>query len=251
MTMKKIVVPELSESVSEAALLDWLKNPGDSVREGDVLVEIETDKITMEVYASCDGVLQTVHVEAGATVKGGDLLAEIKEGKVADASPVAPAPTSVDTPATPAAAPAKALAPAAAPSAKKIANEQGVDLSAVSGSGKGGRITKGDVLATVGVATPGASGRTEQRAPMSRARRRIAERLMESQHETATLTTFNEVNMQAVMDLRAAYREEFEQKHGIKLGFMSFFIKAAVAGLKEYPIINASVSGSDIIYHEY
>ncbi|MCH9705912.1 MAG: 2-oxoglutarate dehydrogenase complex dihydrolipoyllysine-residue succinyltransferase [Proteobacteria bacterium] len=248
--MKKILVPELSESVAEATLLEWHKSAGDSVREGDVLVEIETDKITMEVYASCDGVLKNIHLKAGSSVKGGDLLAEVEPGSVA--APV-PAPAAAEAPAeakpaAPSAAPAT-TAVAAAPSAKKIAKEQGVDLSSVAGSGKGGRITKGDVLQASAAAPLGA--RNQQRAAMSRARIRIAERLMESQHQTATLTTFNEVNMQAVMDLRAAYRDNFEKKHGAKLGFMSFFVKAAVAGLKEYPIVNASVDGNDILYHEY
>lgn len=243
--MKKILVPELSESVSEANLLDWHAKAGDAVREGDVLVEIETDKITMEVYAACDGVLKKVHLEAGASVKGGDLLAEIEEGKVA----AKPKPAAAEKAGAEKAPPQKAsAAKPAAPSARKIAGEQGVDLSAVSGSGKGGRITKGDVLAA---ASAPLGARSEQRAAMSRARQRIAERLMESQRGTATLTTFNEVNMQAVLDLRAAHRDEFEKKHGVKLGFMSFFIKAAVAGLREYPIINASVDGSDIVYHEY
>lgn len=255
--MKKIVVPELSESVSEAALLEWHKSAGDTVREGDVLVEVETDKITMEVYAPCSGTLKKVHLDAGASVKGGDLLAEIEEGEVAEEKPAPAEKTAAPAAAAPAAAPAVAAAPAAAapaaPSAKKIASEQGINLAAVSGSGKGGRITKGDVLAASAgsAAAPVAGGRVVQRAAMSRARRRISERLMESQHGTATLTTFNEVNMQAVMDLRAAYRDDFEKKHGVKLGFMSFFVKAAVAGLQEFPIINASVEGDDILYHEY
>lgn len=252
--MIKITVPPLSESVSEAALLEWQKAPGDTVREGDVLVEVETDKIAMEVYAPCNGTLKKVHLQAGASVKGGELLAEIEEGEVAAAEekPAAAEEKSAAEKAAPAAAaPPPAAAAPAAPSAKKIASEQGVDLSAVSGSGRGGRITKGDVLSALSAAAPVSGARTVQRAAMSRARKRISERLMESQHGTATLTTFNEVNMQAVMDLRAAYRDAFEKKHGVKLGFMSFFVKAAVAGLQEYPIINASVEGDDILYHEY
>lgn len=248
--MKEVLVPQLSESVSEATLLDWQKAVGDSVREGDVLVEVETDKITMEIYAPCDGVLKAVHKQPGDNLASNDLLAEIEPGEVAAASP----PATAAPPAAPAAAAAAPVAaPVAAPSAKKIASEQGVDLTAVSGSGKGQRITKGDVLQAVAAsaAAPVAGGRADQRAAMSRARKRIAERLMESQHQTATLTTFNEVNMQAVMELRAAYREQFAETHGVKLGFMSFFVKAAVAGLKQYPVINASVDGDDIVYHEY
>ena len=248
--MKQVVVPELSESVAEAALLAWQKNTGDTVREGDVLVEVETDKITMEVYAGVNGVLKKIHRQEGTSVKGGDLLAEIEEGEVAAEQPPASPPPAPAQPASPPPAPAQPKA-AAAPSAKKIAAEQGINLTTVSGSGKDGRITKGDVLAVASAAAPVAAGRIDQRAPMSRARRRIAERLMQSQQETATLTTFNEVNMQAVMDLRAACRDEFEKEHGVRLGFMSFFVKAAVAGLKKYPIINASTDGDDIIYHEY
>ncbi len=241
--MKEVKVPELSESISEATLLEWQKKIGDTVRDGDVLVSVETDKIVMEVYTSCDGVLKQIHKDAGVQVKSGELLASIDDKAViADA----PAPAAETKPAEtkPAAKSVAASAAVAMPSAKKVAAEQGVDLSSVSGSGKGGRITKGDVLAMAG-------GGREHRVPMSKLRTRIAERLMESQNSTATLATFNEVNMQAILDLRAAYRDEFEKAHGIKLGFMSFFVKAAVAALQKYPIINASVDGSDIVYHEY
>ena len=241
--MKEVKVPELSESVSEATLLEWQKKIGDTVRDGDVLVSVETDKIVMEVYTSCDGILKQIHKDAGVQVKSGELLASIDDKAViADA----PAPAAEAKPAEtkPAAKTAASSAAVAMPSAKKVAAEQGVDLSSVSGSGKGGRITKGDVLAMAG-------GGREHRVPMSKLRTRIAERLMESQNSTATLATFNEVNMQAILDLRAAYRDEFEKAHGIKLGFMSFFVKAAVAALQKYPIINASVDGSDIVYHEY
>ena len=199
--MVEVKVPELSESVSEATLLDWDKAVGDTVREGDVLVEVETDKITMEVYAPCDGVLESIALQSGASVQGGDLLARIEPGAVAKA--VADAP-----PAAESSEKSAAKKPIAMPSAKKIAEEQGIALSEVEGSGKGGRITKGDVL---GAARGGAAGhvsvhRAEHRLPMSRARARIAERLLQSQQETATLTTFNEANMQAILDLRAAYK---------------------------------------------
>ena len=239
--MKKVNVPELSESVSEAVLLEWQKAPGDTVQEGDVIVSVETDKIVMEIYAPCAGALKSIHKKAGEQVAAGDLLAEIDDSVTV----AAPAAKSAPAPATdsPIAA-TTAATTTAMPSAKKIAAEQGVDLQQVAGSGKGGRITKGDVLAAAG-------GGREHRVPMSKLRARIAERLMQSQNDTATLTTFNEVNMQAIMDLRAAYRDDFEKAHGVKLGFMSFFVKAAVFALQRFPIINASVDGGDIIYHEY
>ncbi len=252
--MIEIKVPELSESVSEAALLDWKKNVGDSVAEGDVLVEVETDKITMEIYAACDGVLEAIYIKAGASVKSGELLAHVKKGAKAEpakAEPATPMPAAVATDAV------KAM-----PSAKKIAAEKGVALASISGSGKGGRVTKGDVLnantstsnkdtSSAPIQSAAVGNRAVHRVPMSKLRTRIAERLLESQQQTATLTTFNEVNMKAVMDLRASYRDTFEKKHDIKLGFMSFFTKATVAALKEFPVINASVEGNDIVYHEY
>ena len=234
--MKKVLVPELSESVSEATLLEWQKNPGDAVTEGEVIVAIETDKIVLEVYAPCAGALEQTHQEAGAQVKTGELLATIDETAKVVAPPPQESPAKDSSP--PAAAPAM-------PSAKKIAAEQGVDLQSVAGTGKGGRVTKGDVLMAA------AGGGREHRVPMTKLRTRIAERLMQSQNDTATLSTFNEVNMQAVIDLRADYRDAFEKTHGVKLGFMSFFVKAAVAALQRYPVINASVDGSDIVYHEF
>ena len=249
--MKKVNVPELSESVSEAVLLEWQKNPGDAVREGEVIVSVETDKIVLEVYAPCGGALKAVHKKAGDSVVAGELLAEIDEtaksaaAPKAEAKPSAPPPKSAPQESKTPLLAASKPAPPAMPSAKKIASEQGVDLQDVAGSGKGGRITKGDVLSAA------AGGGREHRVPMTKLRARIAERLMQSQNGTATLTTFNEVNMQAVMDLRAEYRDAFEKTHGVKLGFMSFFIKAVVAALQRYPVINASVDGGDIIYHEY
>lgn len=249
--MKKVHVPELSESVSEAVLLEWQKNPGDAVREGEVIISVETDKIVLEVYAPCNGVLKAVHKKAGDSVAAGELLADIDETAQPAAAPKAEAQSAAPPPAAPkespktTPAPAPKSAPPAMPSAKKIAAEQGVDLQSVAGSGKGGRITKGDVLSAA------SGGKREHRVPMTKLRARIAERLMESQNNTATLTTFNEVNMQAVIDLRAQYREIFEKTHGVKLGFMSFFIKAAAAALQRYPVINASVDGNDILYHEY
>lgn len=255
--MIEIKVPELSESISEATLLDWKKNIGDSVAEGDVLVEVETDKITMEIYAPSSGVLDSIHLLAGASVKSGELLAHVKEGAAPPAT--SPQTTQKTTPPTSTATDTvKAM-----PSAKKIATEQGVELNSISGTGKGGRVTKADVLhastaqnkestpKTMSVPTVPTTARAVHRVPMSKLRARIAERLLESQQQTATLSTFNEVNMQAIINLRASYREQFEKKHGIKLGFMSFFTKAAVAALKEFPVINASVEDNNIVYHEY
>ena len=245
--MKEVHVPELSESVSEAALLDWQKNPGDVVREGDIIVSVETDKIVLEVYAPCNGALIAVHKNVGDQVKTGELLATIDETAEIPApestSPVATtaatsAPSATTKPAT------VTASPPAMPAARKIAAEQEIDLQKVTGTGKGGRITKGDVLTVAG-------SRREQRVPMTRLRARIATRLLQSQSQTATLTTFNEVDMQAIINLRAQYKDTFEKTHGIKLGFMSFFVKAATAALKRYPIVNAAVDGDDIVYHEY
>lgn len=246
--MKEVHVPELSESVSEAVLLEWQKNPGDAVREGDVLTSVETDKIVLEVYAPCDGVFKSARVKEGASVAAGDVLGEIDDAaqipaaEESAAAAAKPAADSIKSPPPPKAEPAESAA--AMPSAKKIAAEQGVNLASVSGTGKGGRITKGDVLAA-------ASGGREHRVPMTKLRARIAERLMKSQNDTATLTTFNEVNMRAVIELRAEYRDIFEKTHGVKLGFMSFFVKAAVAALQKFPVVNAATDGGDIVYHEY
>lgn len=248
--MIEVRVPEFSESVSEGVLLDWQKQPGDAVADGETVVSVETDKIVLDVPAPCAGALAKIHKKAGDTVYSKDLLAEIDEtAKVEEeTAPVvkeeAVAKESKPTPSpklSPTSAPAAA---AAAPSARKIAAEKGVDLTKVAGSGKAGRVTKMDVLAA-------SAGRSEQRVPMSKLRARIAERLLQSQRETAALTTFNEVNMKAVMDLRAAHKDAFMERHGVKLGFMSFFVKAAVAALKRYPVINAAVDGDDIVYHEY
>ena len=261
--MKDVLVPELSESVSEAALLEWQKQPGDPVREGEVLVSVETDKIVMEVYAPCNGKLHKIHKKAGAQVGGGEPLAVIDDSAAAQTASAAaaikdsaPAP---DAKAKTGGKKAESSSGATVmPSAKKHAAEKGVDAQSLSGSGKGGRVTKGDVLAAAsggggvnaGMQTGGGS-RREHRAPLSKLRARIAERLLESQRETATLTTFNEVNMQAVMDLRARYRDQFMEAHGVKLGLMSFFVKAAAAALQQYPIVNASMDGNEVVYHEY
>ena len=268
MAITDVVVPQLSESVSEATLLTWKKQPGAAVEADEILIEVETDKVVLEVPAPASGVLAEIVKGDGSTVTSGEVLARIDTaGKAAAAAtaPAAEAPAAAQ--AAPAAAPAaasasKAAAGVASPAAAKILAEKGVDAATVSGSGRDGRVTKGDALAAnaapakaaaAPVAPPTLSldGRPEQRVPMSRLRARIAERLLQSQQENAILTTFNEVNMQAVIDLRAKYKDKFEKEHGIKLGFMSFFVKAAVAALKKYPLINASIDGKDIIYHGY
>jgi 2-oxoglutarate dehydrogenase E2 component (dihydrolipoamide succinyltransferase) len=256
----EVKVPQLSESVSEATLLAWHKKQGEAVKRDENLIDIETDKVVLELPSPADGVLVSILRGDKSTVTAGELIAKIDtEGKVSSVAPSA-APAEG---AKPASAPAKSAAPAAAPAAKKIAAEKGIDLATVQGTGRDGRVTKADVLgqpaAKAPLPQPPApvnveqllSGRPEQRVPMSRLRARIAERLVQSQATAAILTTFNEVNMQPVMELRKKYAERFEKEHGVRLGFMSFFVKAAVHALKKYPVVNASVDGNDIVYHGY
>ena len=265
MAITDVLVPQLSESISEATLLEWKKQPGEMVQADEILIEVETDKVVLEVPAPASGVLSEIVKANGSTVTSGDVLARIdSEGKASAAAPAAAeqaAPAAAPAAAAPAAT-SSAAASVASPAAAKILAEKGVEASSVEGSGRGGRITKGDALeANAAAAKPAAApvapptlsldGRPEQRVPMSRLRARIAERLLQSQSENAMLTTFNEVNMQAVMDLRKKYKDQFEKEHGVKLGFMSFFVKAAVAALKKYPVLNASVDGKDVIYHGY
>lgn len=265
MAITDVLVPQLSESISEATLLEWKKQPGEMVQADEILIEVETDKVVLEVPAPASGVLSEIVKANGSTVTSGDVLARIdSEGKASAAVPAAAAQEAAPAAAPAAAAPAasSAASSVASPAAAKILAEKGVEASSVEGSGRGGRITKGDALeANAAAAKPAAApvapptlsldGRPEQRVPMSRLRARIAERLLQSQSENAMLTTFNEVNMQAVLDLRKKYKDQFEKEHGVKLGFMSFFVKAAVAALKKYPVLNASVDGKDIIYHGY
>jgi len=257
-----VKVPQLSESVSEATLLAWHKKQGEAVKRDENLIDIETDKVVLELPSPADGVLVSILKGEKGTVKAGEVIAKIDtEGRPsAIAAAVAPAAA-----AKPASAPAQSSTPAVMPAAKKLAAEKGVDPATLQGTGRDGRVTKGDVLAQPAPAAkaplpqpaPPASveqalsGRPEQRVPMSRLRARIAERLVQSQATAAILTTFNEVNMQPVMDLRKKYAERFEKEHGVRLGFMSFFVKAAVHALKKYPIVNASVDGNDIVYHGY
>jgi len=267
MAIKEVVVPQLSESVSEATLLNWKKQPGASVEADEILIEVETDKVVLEVPAPASGVLTEIVKGDGSTVTAGEVLARIDTAAKASAPAEAPKAEPAPAAAAPAAA-AAAEAPktgakssAASPAAGKILSEKGIDPASVQGSGRDGRVTKGDALqatsAPAAPATPsapvpvGLDGRPEQRVPMSRLRARVAERLIQSQTENAILTTFNEVNMQAIMDLRKKYKDAFQKEHGVKLGFTSFFVKAAVAALKRYPIVNASIDGKDIIYHGY
>ncbi|MDX3905286.1 MAG: 2-oxoglutarate dehydrogenase complex dihydrolipoyllysine-residue succinyltransferase [Pigmentiphaga sp.] len=272
MAIVDVKVPQFSESVSEGTLLSWKKKPGEAVSRDEIVIEIETDKVVLEVPAPADGVLAEIVKGDGSTVASEEVIAKIDtEGKAAAApaaaapAPEAAAPAAAAAPA-PAAAAAAPAAPATSipsPAAAKLLAEQGIAPESVAGSGRGGRITKGDALAAsenrpaakpapvLNDAATLVNGRPEQRVPMSRLRARVAERLLQSQSENAILTTFNEVNMQAVMDLRAKYKDKFEKEHGVKLGFMSFFVKAAVAALKRYPVLNASVDGKDIVYHGY
>ena len=253
-----VKVPMLSESVSEGTLLEWKKKVGEAVARDEILIDIETDKVVLEVPSPQAGVLVEIVAQDGETVVADQVLARIDTAATAAAEAPAAAPAEA-APAAPAAAPAAAQNNAAMPAAAKLAAETGVDVNALQGSGRDGRVLKEDVqnaaakpaaAAAPAVALP-AGARPEERVPMSRLRARVAERLLASQQENAILTTFNEVNMKPIMDLRAKYKEKFEKEHGVKLGFMSFFVKAAVAALKKYPVVNASVDGKDIVYHGY
>jgi 2-oxoglutarate dehydrogenase E2 component (dihydrolipoamide succinyltransferase) len=269
----EVKVPQLSESVSEATLVAWRKKAGEPVKRDENLIDVETDKVVLELPAPADGVLVKIVKKDGESVTSGETIAVIDtDGKASAAAPAAaPAKAAAAAPATPAAAAtvtaakAGAQSPAASPSAAKIAAEKGIDTSSVQGTGRDGRVTKSDVVqasapvpaqakapapAPAPIQLP-AGSRAEQRVPMSRLRQRVAERLVQSQSTAAILTTFNEVNMQPVIELRNRYKEKFEKEHGVKLGFMSFFIKAAVYALKKYPVVNASIDGTDIVYHGY
>jgi len=280
--MVEVKVPQLSESVAEATLLQWKKKPGDAVAMDEILIEVETDKVVLEVPAPAAGVMAEIVRGDGSTVVAGELIARLDtEGRGAVASP-APAPQPTAAPAAAAAAPVAApaggaMSGVAMPAAAKMMADKGIAAGHVTGTGRDGRITKGDVIAAAEsgpprVAAPAAApaparpalpevrapidlpelaNRPEQRVPMSRLRQRVAERLVQSQSTAAILTTFNEVNMAPLMDLRNKYKDKFEKEHGVKLGFMSFFVKAAVAALKRYPVVNASIDGNDIVYHGY
>ena len=252
----EVNVPVFAESITEGTLLTWHKKIGEAVARDEILVDIETDKVVLEVPAPQAGVLVEIIVNEGDTVTSQQVLAKIDT----EAAAVSAAPAQA-APAAEAAAPAAASntqAGVAMPAAAKLAAEKGVDVGSIQGSGRDGRVLKEDVQnasAAPKAAAPAApipvGARPEERVPMSRLRARVAERLLASQQENAILTTFNEVNMKPIMDLRAKYKEKFEKEHGVKLGFMSFFVKAAVAALKKYPVVNASVDGKDIVYHGY
>ncbi|CAN7538871.1 2-oxoglutarate dehydrogenase complex dihydrolipoyllysine-residue succinyltransferase [Acidovorax sp. LjRoot66] len=291
MAIVEVKVPQLSESVAEATMLTWKKKAGEAVAVDEILIEIETDKVVLEVPAPSAGVLVEIVQGDGATVVAEQLIAKIDtEGKAGAAAPAAAAAAAAAPAAATASAPAAAPAATggskgdvAMPAAAKLLAENNLSASDVAGSGKDGRVTKGDVLGAVAggaggaakaaVAAPSAiptgvptkalpqvsapagkedlSGRPEQRVPMSRLRARVAERLLQSQSTNAILTTFNEVNMAPVMDMRKKFQDAFTKEHGVKIGFMSFFVKAAVHALKKYPVLNASVDGNDIVYHGY
>ncbi len=277
MAIVEVKVPQLSESVAEATLLQWKKQPGQSVAQDEILIEIETDKVVLEVPAPAAGVLTAHVVAGGGTVKSDQVIAQIDTAaKAAGAGTPAAAPV-----AAPVAAPAALAAPAdrsaaVMPAAAKLMADHNLRAGSVPGTGRDGRVTKGDVLGAIAAPAPAKppapapapaatpalpavappvavnlGDRPEQRVPMSRLRARVAERLLQSQATNAILTTFNEVNMAPVMEMRKRFQEKFEKEHGTKLGFMSFFVKAAVHALKKYPILNASVDGTDIVYHGY
>ena len=284
MAIVEVKVPQLSESVAEATLLQWKRRPGEAVALDEILIEIETDKVVLEVPAPAAGVLAELLVDDGGTVIAEQPIARIDTEATAGAAAPAPAAPVAAAAATPAGAPVAApaggrsMAGVAMPAAAKLMADRRIAPGAVEGTGKDGRITKGDVLAAAGapkpapqkaepqvsapVATPALprvaaplgmklGERPAQRVPMSRLRARVAERLLQSQSSNAILTTFNEVDMAPVMAMRKKFQDKFEREHGVKLGFMSFFVKAAVAALKKYPVINASVDGNDIVYHGY
>jgi len=261
----EVRVPQLPESVADATLVAWHKQPGDAVSRDENLVDLETDKVVLEVPAPTAGVIKELKVQNGATVTSGQVLALLEEGgeaatgaagkKPAEAKPTAAksAPRTEGA-AVPAESPA-AIPEKLAPSVRRLVEEHKLEAGAIAGSGRDGRITKGDVLshlsAKPAAASPAEVGRGERRVAMTRLRSRIAERLVQAQSTAAMLTTFNEVDLKAVNELRARHKERFEKEHGARLGFMSFFVKACIEALRRFPVVNASVDGSDIVYHEY
>ncbi len=280
MSIIEVKVPQLSESVAEATLLQWKKKPGEAVAIDETLIEVETDKVVLEVPAPSAGVMAEIVKPDGSTVLAGEVIARLDTDGKAAAAPAKQSASPVPATAAPPPAPAASggtKGTITMPAAAKMMADSAISASQVAGTGKDGRITKGDVIAardakTQPAATPAQAppaarpalpdvkapldiselvNRPEQRVPMSRLRQRVAERLVQSQSTAAILTTFNEVNMQPLMQLRTRYKEKFEKEHGVKLGFMSFFVKAAVAALKRYPVVNASVDGTEIVYHGY
>ncbi|MCA6230301.1 MAG: 2-oxoglutarate dehydrogenase complex dihydrolipoyllysine-residue succinyltransferase [Phenylobacterium sp.] len=266
--MADIMTPALGESVSEATVARWTKKPGESVRKDEILVELETDKVSLEVAAPADGVLESISAEEGATVEPGAVLGRVREGAAASTPAAAPAPSApkvakpAPAPAAPAPAAAASAAPVLAPSAQRIATEGRLDPAAIAGTGKGGRVTKADALAALEAraaapppapapAAPREAHAREERIRMTRLRQTIARRLKEAQQTAAMLTTFNEVDMSAVMALRNTYKDAFEKTHGVKLGFMGFFVRACIHALKSVPEVNAEIDGQDLIYKNH
>jgi len=282
----EIRVPQLPESIADATLVAWHKQPGDAIARDENLADLETDKVVLEVPAPANGVVREIKVQSGAVVTSGQLLAVIEEGAAGVSPKVSPAAAPAAPAPTPAAPVAQALKPAAddgkeggrlSPSVRRLVEENHLNPASIPASGRDGRLTKSDVVDYLGKAPPPAApsvpapapvkpavradtsarpgapkgARAEQRVPMTRLRARIAQRLIEAQATQALLTTFNEVDLTAIQELRARYKERFEKEYGVKLGFMSFFVKAAIAALKKFPVVNASVDGNDILYHEY
>lgn len=265
MSSVDILVPDLPESVADATVATWHKKPGDSVQRDEVLVEIETDKVVLEVPAAADGVLEAILEDEGSTVTSRQVLGRLKEGNSGGKETSAKSDSKESTPAQRhTAALDEESNDALSPAIRRLIAEHDLDAAAIKGSGVGGRITREDVEkhlannkaaskpeAKAETAAPALAGRSEKRVPMTRLRKRVAERLLEAKNSTAMLTTFNEVNMQPIMDLRKQYGDAFEKRHGVRLGFMSFYIKAVVEALKRYPEVNASIDGEDVVYHNY
>jgi 2-oxoglutarate dehydrogenase E2 component (dihydrolipoamide succinyltransferase) len=260
--MADIMTPALGESVTEATVARWTKKPGDAVRKDEILVELETDKVSLEVASPTDGVLESIAAADGETVVPGALLGVVAAGAAAAKPAASPAPAPVAAPAPAAPAPAPVAAAPLVPSVQRIVTETGLNPASVAGTGRDGRITKGDALAALETraaapapvaapAAPRALHEREERVKMTRLRQTIARRLKEAQNNAAMLTTFNEVDMSAVMALRNQYKDSFEKKHGVKLGFMSFFVKAVVAALQAVPDVNAEIDGTDIVYKNH
>ena len=265
MSSVDILVPDLPESVADATVATWHKKPGDAVVRDEVLVEIETDKVVLEVPASADGILDAVLEDEGTTVTSRQILGRLREGNSAGKATEAKAESKESTPAQRQQASLEEQSnDALSPAIRRLLAEHNLDASAIKGSGVGGRLTREDVekhlakapakeeaKAAPEAAPAPLAGRSEKRVPMTRLRKRVAERLLEAKNSTAMLTTFNEVNMKPIMDLRKQYGEAFEKRHGIRLGFMSFYVKAVVEALKRYPEVNASIDGEDVVYHNY
>ncbi len=243
----EVKVPVLPESVEDATIAAWRKKPGDTIRRDENLVDLETDKVVLEVPAPVDGTVKELRAEEGDTVNSDDIIAVLEEGAVEAEAPAAvpaaeEAPKAAESP-----APAASAEPKLSPSARRVAEEEKVDPASVEGTGRGGRVTKGDVINFL----KGGGSRREERVKMTRLRSRIAERMKEAQNTAAILTSFNEVDLKAVMDLRRKYQEEFTERHGIKLGLMSFFVKACCEALRKHPVVNASIDGDEMVYHNY